>query len=78
VRRPRGPQLNITITITAIGCCYLTNRFNGSFVPERDLMSKKALDERPRFNMDNVMRFVSAWRRPRAAGREPAPLHVIM
>ncbi len=51
-------QLNITIA--AIGYYYLTNRFTGSIVFERDLMAKDALDERLRFNLDTVLRLVRA------------------
>ena len=51
-------QLNITIA--AIGYYYLTNRFTGSIVFERDLMAKKAIDERLRFNIETIMRLVSA------------------
>ena len=49
-------QLNITIA--AIGYYYLTNRFTGSIVFERDLMDKAALEERLRFNIDTVLRLV--------------------
>lgn len=49
-------QLNITIA--AIGYYYLTNRFTGSIVFERDLMARAALDERLRFNIDTVLRLV--------------------
>ena len=49
-------QLNITIA--AIGYYYLTNRFTGSILFERDLMAKEALEERLRFNIDTVMRLV--------------------
>lgn len=49
-------QLNITIA--AIGYYYLTNRFTGSIVFERDLMAKAALDERLAFNIDTVLRLV--------------------
>lgn len=49
-------QLNITIA--AIGYYYLTNRFTGSFVFERELMAKAALEERLRFNIDTVLRLV--------------------
>jgi AcrR family transcriptional regulator len=52
-------QLNITIA--AIGYYYLTNRFTGSIVFERDMMSTRALDERLAFNIDTIMRIV---RRP--------------
>lgn len=47
-------QLNITIA--AIGYYYLTNRFTGSIIFERDLMAKEALEERLRFNIDTIMR----------------------
>lgn len=50
-------QLNITIA--AIGYYYLTNRFTGSIVFERDLMAKDALEERLRFNIDTIMRLVA-------------------
>ena len=49
-------QLNITIA--AIGYYYLTNRFTGSIVFERDLMAKAALDERLAFNIDTILRLV--------------------
>ena len=51
-------QLNITIA--AIGYYYLTNRFTGSIVFERDLMAKETLDERLRFNIDTILRLVAA------------------
>jgi AcrR family transcriptional regulator len=50
-------QLNITIA--AIGYYYLTNRFTGSIVFERDLMAKEALEERLAFNIDTILRLVS-------------------
>lgn len=49
-------QLNITIA--AIGYYYLTNRFTGSIVFERDLMDPVALDERLAFNIETIMRLV--------------------
>lgn len=51
-------QLNITVA--AIGYYYLTNRFTGSIVFERDLMTKEALEERLRFNIDTILRLVAA------------------
>ncbi len=51
-------QLNITVA--AIGYYYLTNRFTGSIMFERDLMAKDALEERLRFNIDTIMRLVAA------------------
>lgn len=51
-------QLNITIA--AIGYYYLTNRFTGAIIYERDLMQTKALDERLAFNTETIMRLVRA------------------
>ncbi|MFK0335530.1 TetR family transcriptional regulator [Rhizobium sp. NPDC090275] len=51
-------QLNITIA--AIGYYYLTNRFTGSIIFERDLMEKAALDDRLAFNIETIMRLVCA------------------
>ncbi len=51
-------QLNITIA--AIGYYYITNRFTGSIVFERDFMDPAALEERLSFNIDTIMRLVSA------------------
>lgn len=51
-------QLNITIA--AIGYYYLTNRFTAAIVFERDMMSDAALEERLAFNIDTIMRLVSA------------------
>jgi AcrR family transcriptional regulator len=51
-------QLNITIA--AIGYYYLTNRFTGGILFERDFMTKKALGQRLDFNIDTVMRLVDA------------------
>ncbi|MDD9908188.1 MAG: TetR family transcriptional regulator [Ahrensia sp.] len=49
-------QLNITIA--AIGYYYLTNRFTGSIVFERDFMTPEALEERLAFNIETIMRLV--------------------
>jgi AcrR family transcriptional regulator len=49
-------QLNITIA--AIGYYYLTNRFTGSIVFERDLMAPENLDARLQFNLDTILRLV--------------------
>ncbi|MBX4911077.1 MULTISPECIES: TetR/AcrR family transcriptional regulator [Rhizobium] len=49
-------QLNITIA--AIGYYYLTNRFTGSIIYERDLMDKDALENRVAFNVETIMRMV--------------------
>ena len=49
-------QLNITIA--AIGYYYLTNRFTGSIIYERDLMAPEHLDARLAFNLDTILRLV--------------------
>lgn len=49
-------QLNITIA--AIGYYYLTNRYTGSIVFERNLMKKKELDARLAFNIETIRRMV--------------------
>jgi AcrR family transcriptional regulator len=49
-------QLNITIA--ALGYYYLTNRFTGSIVFQRDLMAPEALNERLAFNIETIMRLV--------------------
>lgn len=51
-------QLNITIA--AIGYYYLTNRFSGEILFERDYMTSAALEARLSFNIDTVMRIVAA------------------
>lgn len=51
-------QLNITIA--AIGYYYLTNRYTGGILFERDFMTRKALGQRLAFNIDTVMRLVEA------------------
>ena len=50
-------QLNITIA--AIGYYYLTNRFTGAILFERDFMTKDALAQRVDFNVDTIMRLVA-------------------
>ncbi len=50
--------VQIAITIAAIGYYYLTDRFTGSIVFERDLMSERALAERLDFNIRTVLRLV--------------------
>jgi AcrR family transcriptional regulator len=49
-------QLNITIA--AIGYYYLTNRFTGEIVFDRDMMTAEALDARLEFNIETIMRLV--------------------
>lgn len=52
-------SVQLNITIAAIGYYYLTNRFTGSIVFERDLMHPDAIAARLAFNIDTVMRLVS-------------------
>ena len=49
-------QLNITIA--AIGYYYLTNRFTGSIVYERDFMTPESLEARLAFNLETILRLV--------------------
>jgi AcrR family transcriptional regulator len=48
--------VQFNISVAAISYYYLTNRFTGSIVFERDLMSKKAIAARLQFNIDTVLR----------------------
>jgi AcrR family transcriptional regulator len=50
--------VQINITIAAINYYYLTNRFTGSIVFERDLMDGKALAQRLDFNTKTILRVV--------------------
>lgn len=50
--------VQINITIAAIGYYYLTNRFTGAIVFERDLMSEAALAQRLDFNIKTVLRVI--------------------
>jgi hypothetical protein len=49
-------QLNITIA--AIGYYYLTNRFTGAILFERDFMDDEALRERLAFNIETIEKMV--------------------
>lgn len=49
-------QLNITIA--AISYYYLTNRYTGSIIYDRDLMAPAALKQRLAFNVETIMRLV--------------------
>jgi AcrR family transcriptional regulator len=50
--------VQVNMTIAAIGYYYLTNRYTGSVVFERDLMAKASLDRRLEFNIQCVLRMV--------------------
>lgn len=51
-------QLNITIA--AISYYYLTNRYTGSIIYERDFMAEEQLRSRLRFNLETVRRILRA------------------
>ena len=50
--------VQLQITIAAAGYHYLNNRFTGTIVYERDLMSAKALRDRLAFNVKTILRLV--------------------
>lgn len=50
--------IQLNITIAAIGYYYLTNRFTGSVIFERNLMSPEMLDARLAFNIETILRLV--------------------
>jgi AcrR family transcriptional regulator len=50
--------VQVNISIAAVGYYYLTNRFTGSIVFERDLMSEDALKARLEFNMQTILRMI--------------------
>ncbi len=56
--RPEVDPVQLNITIAAINYYYLTNRFTGAIVFERDFMTAEALEERISFNIDTIMRLV--------------------
>lgn len=52
--------LQLNITIAAVGYYYLTNRYTGAVLFERDYMEPGALDERLAFNVETILRLVKA------------------
>lgn len=50
--------VQMNITLASIGYYYLTNRFTGTIVFERDLMTDAALKERLAFNIQSILRIV--------------------
>jgi AcrR family transcriptional regulator len=50
--------VQVNITIAGVGYHYLTNRFTGALVFERDLMATPALDARLAFNTQTILRLV--------------------
>lgn len=59
VFRPGIDPVQLNITIAAIGYYYLTNRFTGSILFERDFMTPEALAERLAFNVETILRLVA-------------------
>ena len=57
-RRGVNP-LQLNITIAAVGYYYLTNRFTGEVLFERDYLDEEALAERLEFNLETITRLVS-------------------
>ncbi len=55
VFRPGVDPVQLNITIAAIGYYYLTNRFTGAIVFERDLMDPAALEQRLQFNIETII-----------------------
>ena len=60
VFRPGIDPVQLNITIAAIGYYYLTNRFTGSILFERDFMAPKSLEQRLEFNINTIMRLVES------------------
>jgi AcrR family transcriptional regulator len=56
--RPGIDAVQLNITIAAINYYYLTNRYTGAIIYDRDLMTKQRLDERLEFNVDTIRRLV--------------------
>jgi AcrR family transcriptional regulator len=52
--------VQLSITIAAMGYYYLTNRYTGSIIYSRDLMTPAALEQRLAFNVDAILRMVQA------------------
>jgi AcrR family transcriptional regulator len=58
VFRPGIDPVQLNITIAAIGYYYFTNRYTGSIIFERDLMSEDNLRARLAFNLDTILRLI--------------------
>lgn len=58
--RPGVDPVQLNITIAAVGYYYLTNRYTGSIIYGRDLMSDAALEDRLSFNIETLRRLVVA------------------
>ena len=60
VFRPGIDPVQLNITIAGMGYYYLTNRFTGSLLYERDLMSESALAPRIEHHAETILRLVRA------------------
>ena len=58
VFRKELDPVQVNISIAAVGYYYLTNRFTGSIVFERDLMAAEALAARLKFNTQTILRMI--------------------
>ena len=58
VFRPGVDPVQLNITIAAVNYYYLTNRFTGALLFDRDMMAKEALDARIAFNIQTIMHLV--------------------
>lgn len=58
VFRPGIDPVQLNITIAAIGYYYLTNRFTGGYLFDRDFLAPERLEERLAFNLETIMRLV--------------------
>ena len=58
--RPGVDAVQLNITIAAIGYYYLTNRYTGAILFERNFMDSEALEERLAFNVETILRLVRA------------------
>ncbi|WP_368905269.1 TetR/AcrR family transcriptional regulator [Taklimakanibacter lacteus] len=58
VFRPGIDPVQLNITMAAVGYYYLTNRFTGEILFERDFMTPERLAERYAFNLDTILRLV--------------------
>jgi AcrR family transcriptional regulator len=60
--------VQVNITIAAIGYYYLTNKYTGTIVFERDLMDQKALEDRLQFNIKCILRMLCTTETLRSMG----------
>jgi len=75
--RPGIDPVQLNITIAAIGYYYLTNRYTGSIVFERDLMTHEALDQRLEFNIQTIERLVTKDPEQPASGAQRPPAEAV-